>query len=336
MVAAQGDAVLSLEPSVPAASNGEEFAVDIKLENPDLQNIISVRSWLEYDPALLEAVAVETKDSAFTLAAPGEDNVSASEGLIKIGRSNIEGGFSEPETVVATIRFKVLAQFAGNAEISFFDYQISELGHTSVNIIDAGFPLNILSEEPEGLQFPVNPSGPTFTPEPVAPEPVVTPTPQPSNPLGGGTVFESGLIRPLNLRANTGSGYIDLVWDVPEDLARVGFNVYYGKTSGQYTRRRSIGNVNNYRLDGLVNNETYFLAITAYDQLNRESDYSNEVGIIVGQPLSSTAPFESDLLARVPMQPQNGPLVWWLAFSSFGLSLSVLAKRKQKLVPVRA
>jgi hypothetical protein len=117
----------------------------------------------------------------------------------------------------------------------------------------------------------------------------------------------------------------------------MGFNIYYGKTSGQYTRRRSVGEVASYRLDGLMNNETYYFAVTAYDQFNRESDYSNEVGIIVNQPLSSTSPFAGllqQLAARIPAQPQNGPLVGWLVFSAIGLSATILFGRRKKKIPI--
>ena len=330
---AQGDADLELKPSSTEANNGEEFTVDIVLKNPGLQNVISVRSWLTYDPAVLEALNIDTSASLFTLAAPGEDEINAGEGRVKIGRSNITGGFSDAETTVATVHFKVLATYEGNATISFYDYQVSELGHTSVNIIDQGFPLNILSKEPESIQIKVNPGvGAEPAPAP-APTPEPLPAPAPTPEIGG-PIFAADLIRPVNLRVHTGPGYVDLKWDAEYDPKRVGFNIYYGQMSGQYTRRRSIENFNTYRLDGLTNGVTYYLAVTAYDQLNRESDYSNEVGVIVNQPLSSTHPFEglmAPMLARIPVQPENGPIVWWLIVSAMGLSATIVFRRKKSI-----
>jgi hypothetical protein len=230
---------------------------------------------------------------------------------------------------VATVRFQVQAAAAGKATLGFFDYQLSELGHTSVNIIDGGFPLNILGKEPGKVVIDLNAGV-------VAPAPVVTPPVVPEVPtygFGGAPVYSSTLVRPMNLKANTGPGSIDLKWDMPNDPARIGFNIYYGKTSGQYARRRTIGNVNAFRLDGVANNEAYYLSVTAYDSLNRESDYSNEVGIIVNQPLSSTAPFQTAFdqnYHKIPQQPQNGPLMGWVLFSSAGLSASLLFGRKKK------
>ncbi len=329
--AQSGDAELTLKPSVTESKKGDEFTVDIVLKNPTQQNVISVRSWLTYNKSQLEAVNIDSSASSFTLSAPGEDQVTHSEGRIKIGRSNITGGVKDTETTVAIVRFKVLEAYESTSTIDFYDYQVSELGHTSVNIIDAGFPANILSKSPDSIQIKLNTgvgSAPAPTPTPT-PQPQPTPTPTPPD-IGGG--FALDLARPVNLKVNTGPGYVDLVWQADIDAARVGFNIYYGKQSNIYTRRRSIGNVGSYRIDGLMNNEAYYLAVTAFDQYNRESDYSNEVGIIVNQPLSSTSPFEGllqQITARIPAQPQNGPLVGWLAISAAGLAGSVIFRRKK-------
>lgn len=333
---AEGDAELVLKPSVAQVSKGQDFTVDVVLKNPSAQNVISVRSWLSYDPMVLDAVAIDTSASLFNLAAPLEDNISAAEGKVKIGRSNISGGVTDVETKVATVQFKVKGAYAGKTTLSFYDYQVSELGHTSVNIIDQGFPLNILGKAPDKLVLDLNPGGAVV---PTTPAPVVIPTtPAPVADVGG-PGFATDLGRPTNLMANTGSGTIDLQWFAPSDPARVGFNIYYGQSSGQYARRRTVGNLNAFRLDGLTNNQSYYVAVTAFDQLNRESDYSNEVGIIVNQPLSSTAPFATafdQTYRRIPQQPQNGPLVGWLAFSSIGLSATLLFGRKRQRVEVES
>ncbi|MBU1017597.1 hypothetical protein KKA33_01055 [Patescibacteria group bacterium] len=324
---AASDATLELRPSVTEAKTGDEFTVDIVLKNPSQQSVISARSWLTYDSSRLEAVNIDSSASSFTLSAPGEDQVSHGEGRVKIGRSNIAGGVKETETKVAVVRFKVLESYEFTTTISFYDYQVSELGHTSVNIIDQGFPANILSKAPDSIQIKLN-SGAGSAPT-TQPEPTPQPTP-PTTDLGGG--FAVDMARPVNLKANTGSGYVDLMWQAEVDAARTGFNVYYGKQSGTYTRRRTVDNVGSVRIDNLMNNEAYYFAVTAYDQYNRESDYSNEVGIIVNQPLSSTSPFEgllSQVSARIPSQPQNGPLAGWLVFSAAGLAGTLVFGRKK-------
>jgi hypothetical protein len=203
--------------------------------------------------------------------------------------------------------------------ISFHDYQVNELGYTSVNIIDDGFPINILSEEPDEILIQLNDGASSSSENNLI-----------LADIGGAGM--ANLLRPQNLRINTGMGYVDLRWDMGLESDLSGYNIYYGKTSGQYTRRRTVGNVNEYRLDGLNNNEAYYFAITAYDTLNRESDYSNEVAVIVGQPLSSTAPFEellNSLLGQIPFQPQNGPITWWLLISAAGLSWVIVIRKKR-------
>ena len=330
--AQESDAVLELRPSVTDAVQGDEIEVDIVLQNPGQQSVISVRTWLEYNPNALEGLNIITQNSPFTLVAPGEDKFNPAEGHVEIGRSNISGGVTDSEIVIATVRFRVKTASPLTTSISPYNYQVTELGNTSVNIIDQGFPVNILSEEPDSIQIKLN-NGASVGGEGEG-----------EGEGGGGGETENvdvvvnlggngfaDLARPQNLKAHTGNGYVDLKWDLGTDSDLSGYNIYYGKTSGHYTRRRTVSKTDHYRIDGLYNNEIYYFAITAYDALNRESDYSDEVGIIVNQPLSSTSPFDdflNQLLAKLPTQPQNGPLMGWVLFSAVGLA-GTLVFRKQ-------
>lgn len=321
--AQQADASLEITSLTTEARIGDEFDVEVTLRNPGLQNVVSVRSWLDYNENVLQAVSIDTEDSPFTLSAPGETEISKDQGLVKLGRSNISGGYAQAEAKVTTVRFKVITPYAIATPIEPYDYQVSELGHTSVNIVDQAFPINILSGEPDALVINLNPGAQPYE-------------------TGGTTEFEptdvtitgfgyANLQRPQNLMVNTGPGYADLKWDLSNEPELVGYNVYYGKTSGMYTRRRTVGRVGYTRIDGLNNNEVYYFAITAYDSMSRESDYSDEVAIIINEPLSSTSPFDeviASLLARIPFQPQNGPLVGWLSFSALGLGGTLAFRRK--------
>ena len=325
--AQENDAELELRPSVTSANVGDEFDIDVYVMNPGEQNIISVRSWLEYDTNALEAVSIATDESLFSLSAPGEDNFAPAEGRVKLGRSNITGGVTDAESRVATIRFRVKTAYKTTAKFTPYDYQVTELGHVSVNIIDQGFPINILTEEPKEAVVELNPGGTAASSGTtvIEPEPILD--------IGGNGV--ANLLRPQNLMANTGFGYVDLKWDMSNETELVGYNIYYGKTSGQYTRLKTVGRVDRYRIDGLNNGEAYYFAITAYDSINRESDYSDEVGIIVNEPLSSTSPFAEViklLLAKLPAQPQNGPLIGWLVFSAAGLGGTIMFRKKRNNV----
>ncbi len=331
---AKSDASLKITTDLTELSMGDEFDVHVDLDNPSAQSIVSVRSWLSYNPDFLEAVSIDTKDSPFTLSAPGEFEIDRDQGLIKLGRSNVSGGYKQIESKIATVHFKVKTAYAVDALIEVYDYQNSELGHTSVNIIDQAFPMNILSEEPKALTLHLNIGGPSMNDQNANLNLNV-------NAESGSSSFDLtvnqlyNLQRPSHLQVNTGDSYVDLKWDLDTDPSLVGYNIYYGKSSGVYTRRRTIGKVNHYRLDSLNNGEAYYFAITAYDLNSMESDYSDEVAIIINEILSSTSPFDvilASMLSKVPMEPQNGPLVGWLAFSAFGLGGILVFRRKKHIL----
>lgn len=71
---------------------------------------------------------------------------------------------------------------------------------------------------------------------------------------------------------------ITLAWypNPPEDEV-AGYVVYYGKTSGRYTGSVDVGNMTTCTLTGLTPGVPYFIALTAYDVFDNESDFSAEV-----------------------------------------------------------
>jgi hypothetical protein len=71
---------------------------------------------------------------------------------------------------------------------------------------------------------------------------------------------------------------ITLAWDPnpPEDEV-AGYVVHYGKTSGRYTGAVDVGNATICTLAGLTPGVPYYIALTAYDASDNESDLSAEV-----------------------------------------------------------
>jgi len=79
------------------------------------------------------------------------------------------------------------------------------------------------------------------------------------------------------------SSSITLSWETPvsvvdgKPLADLsGFNIYYGKSSLDYSEMIDAGNVRTYTLQNMPAG-TYYIAITAYDPAGNETDFSSEV-----------------------------------------------------------
>jgi hypothetical protein len=80
---------------------------------------------------------------------------------------------------------------------------------------------------------------------------------------------------------------VTLTWAAPAtnadgtpltDLA--GYRVYFGPGSGNYIYKNDVGNVTICTIGGLTQG-TWCFAVTAYDTSGNESDYSNEVCVVI-------------------------------------------------------
>jgi fibronectin type 3 domain-containing protein len=84
------------------------------------------------------------------------------------------------------------------------------------------------------------------------------------------------------------SADVDLTWDQNTESDLAGYRIYHGTSSGNYDINIDIGNPTTYTVSGLIEGETYYLALTAYDTSNNESGYSNEVSYDV--PITDSTP----------------------------------------------
>lgn len=78
-----------------------------------------------------------------------------------------------------------------------------------------------------------------------------------------------------------GASTVSIQWTPNTDPAVIGYNVYYGAASRNYTNVLSTGNTSALTVPGLVEGKTYFFAVTAFDALGDESDLSDEAQFIV-------------------------------------------------------
>jgi hypothetical protein len=78
-----------------------------------------------------------------------------------------------------------------------------------------------------------------------------------------------------------GSQDVTLAWDPSGDTNVVGYAIYYGTNSSNYTARLDAGGNSAISVSGLTEGVTYFFVVTAYDATGDESDPSNEIAYIV-------------------------------------------------------
>ena len=81
---------------------------------------------------------------------------------------------------------------------------------------------------------------------------------------------------------------VTLEWDANSEPNISGYNVYYGNSSRDYDVTLGVGNWTSVTIADLVDNETYYFAVTAYNTDGDESGYSSETCINCSSP-SSTA-----------------------------------------------
>ena len=90
-------------------------------------------------------------------------------------------------------------------------------------------------------------------------------------------IWVAGILTPVAVAQNP----IKLAWDPNTESSLSGYKVHYGSASGLYTTTVDVGNVTSYTLN-VTQSGTYYIAVTAYDNLQNESDYSNEVSTTIG------------------------------------------------------
>jgi len=97
---------------------------------------------------------------------------------------------------------------------------------------------------------------------------------------------------PTGLTATAGDSAVDLSWNANPEADLAGYNLYRSTTSGSgYIKANSVLITDtNYHDSSLTNGTTYYYVITAVDNFNNESDYSDEVSAAPGGGPSETEP----------------------------------------------
>lgn len=74
---------------------------------------------------------------------------------------------------------------------------------------------------------------------------------------------------------------VELSWTPSASPDIVGYNIYYGAASGDYTNEVSVGNTTNATVSGLINSTTYYFAAKAINSDGIESTYSLQIAYAV-------------------------------------------------------
>ncbi len=122
---------------------------------------------------------------------------------------------------------------------------------------------------------------------------------------------------------------IRLAWDANSEPDLAGYKVYYGTASRSYGTPINVGNVTTYTVTGLTTGQTYYLAVTAYDNASpaNESTYSTEVSGAATDPTQTVSitvtTNPAGLQISVDGTSYTAPRTFsWTAGSSHTLSLS--------------
>jgi hypothetical protein len=93
--------------------------------------------------------------------------------------------------------------------------------------------------------------------------------------------FSLWVLGPVSTSAST----VSLVWNAVPDMGISGYRLYQGALSGDYTNVVDVGNATNGAIANLPEGNTYYFAVTSYNDIGLESVYSQEVSYTPGLPL---------------------------------------------------
>jgi len=74
---------------------------------------------------------------------------------------------------------------------------------------------------------------------------------------------------------------VSLAWSPNSEPDLAGYKIYYGNSSRSYHTVLNVGNVTEYTFPAFERSGQYFFAVTAYDTLGNESDFSAEVSTYI-------------------------------------------------------
>ncbi len=81
----------------------------------------------------------------------------------------------------------------------------------------------------------------------------------------------------IQLKWDATTGSVIVSWSPNSESDLAGYRIYYGLQSSNYSKVENAGNTTSYSIGNLKAGQTYYFAVTAYDQSGNQSEYSTEV-----------------------------------------------------------
>lgn len=286
----------------PSVAIGDILDMDLIIHNPARKPIRRFRAWIAYDPSQLHGEQIEI-DPAFPIPTPEERNFSNNDGYIKVSGYSEEDIMNEIQ-VVARLRLRVLATRGGGTPLTFYDVPttpdpetgiFSGAGTQEENIADSVDGYLLVKMENNASNSSIATSASTISSMQSSSTSAFS---SPSN----SNVFT--LLQVQNVRVTTQGSSVYLAWEPLQSAELVAYNIYYGTTTGRYIQRRSIEkDATSLALRSLPLKTTYYFSVRGVKADGRETEFSNEVGVRVGDPKTSTSPLVGSFLS--PSSPKT-------------------------------
>lgn len=115
------------------------------------------------------------------------------------------------------------------------------------------------------------------------------------------------------------AGSLRISWDAVPSSNVSGYLVKYGTASGNYSTRVDVGNVNSFQISNLVEGQSYYMAVAAYDGNKVEGLCSSErlgAVLLVANPAASRIGSTSATISWNTNKSADGQVEYWTGTSS--------------------
>jgi len=116
---------------------------------------------------------------------------------------------------------------------------------------------------------------------------------------------------------------VSLGWDRSPDASVVGYNMYYGTGSRQYTNKTAMANVTNSTVMLPARGPMYFFAVTAFSSTGLESDFSNEATYTPKFLAPPQALRTNVVQVAMTLERSEEPFGPWTLFADLGTDVTV-------------